>query len=78
VNSTIVPTVMEALDSNMFPVAETIVYDMIHNRHKHQREEHLNKQQSPTIQDKNARRKHQNSRRNDVSTKIFSFDSVFY
>ena len=77
-NSTIVPTVMETLDLVMFPVAETIVYDMIHNRHKHQREEYLKKQQSPNTQDKNARRKHQNSRRNDVSNKIFPFDSVFY
>ena len=41
VNRTIVLTVMEALDLVTYPVAETIIYNMIHNRHKYQREEHL-------------------------------------
>jgi len=31
VNGTVIPTVMEALDSEMFPVSEIIMYDMIHN-----------------------------------------------
>ena len=43
VNGMVVPTVMKALDSDMFPVSETIVYDMIHNRHKYQWEEYLRK-----------------------------------
>jgi hypothetical protein len=74
-----VPAVMEALDSDTFPVVETIVYDMIHNRHKHQREEYLKRQQSSTFQDEQARRKHSNSRRNDViliNEKIL-FDSFY-
>lgn len=40
---------------------------MIHNRHKHQREEFLKKQKETSFQDEQARRKHMNSRRNDVS-----------
>ena len=67
VNRTIVPTVMEALDSVTYPVAETIIYDMIHNRHKHRSEEHLIKQRLVSFQDTQNRRKHMNSRRNDVS-----------
>src|SRR2546421_12638983 len=67
VNRTIVPTVMEALNLIMYPVAETIIYDMIHNRHKHQREEHLIKQRSVSFQDTQNQRKHMNSQRNDVS-----------
>jgi hypothetical protein len=67
VTNTIVPTVMKALDKDMFSVAEGIVYEMIHNRHKHQREEYLKKQQSSAHRDKQNRRKHLNSRRNDVS-----------
>jgi hypothetical protein len=67
VTNTIVPTVMRTLDSEMFSVAEGIVYEIIHNRHKHQREEHLKRQQSSEHQDKQSRRKHLNSRRNDVS-----------
>jgi hypothetical protein len=51
VNSTIVPTVMNALDSEMFPVGDGIVYKMIHNRHKHQREEYLKSLQSSIYRD---------------------------
>src|SRR2546421_2408693 len=75
VNRIIVPTVMEALDLVTYPVAETIIYDMIHNRHKYRREEHLIKQQSVSFQDTQNRRKHMNSRRNDVS---ILFCSLYY
>ena len=78
VNGMVVPTVMEALDLDMFPVSETIIYDMIHNRHKHQREEYLRKKQPLSIQDKQARRKHQNSRRNEVSNKLVLFNSFYF
>src|SRR6184192_277929 len=57
VNRTIVPIVMKALDLVTYPVAETIIYDMIHNRHKHQCEEHLIKQRSVSFQDTQNRRK---------------------
>ena len=72
VNNTIVPTVMEALDAEVFQVTEAVVYEIIHNRHKHQREEYLKKQQSEQIQDEQNRRKHLNSRRNDVNIKPFT------
>src|SRR5205814_9561064 len=75
VNRTIVPTVMEALDSVTYPVAETIIYDMIHNRHKHRYEEYLIKQRSVSFQDTQNQRKHMNSRRNDIS---ILFDSLCY
>ena len=68
VNRNIMPTIMEALDSITYLVVKTIIYDMIHNRHKHRREEHLIKQRSLTFQDTQNRRKHMNSRRNDVSS----------
>ena len=73
VTTTIIPAVMDALDKEIFSVSEGIVYEMIHNRHKHQREEYLNKQQSASHQDKQHRRKHMNSRRNDVSFIQFFF-----
>ncbi|CAG8731882.1 17927_t:CDS:2 [Rhizophagus irregularis] len=53
VTGTIIPTVMKVLDLDAFLVTEAVIYDMIHARHKHQREEHL------------TRKKHLNSRRND-------------
>ncbi|CAB5365345.1 unnamed protein product [Rhizophagus irregularis] len=67
VNNTIVPTIMKTLDLDIYPISEAIVYDMIHNRHKHQREEFLKKQKETSFQDEQARRKHMNSRKNDVS-----------
>ena len=70
VNDTIIPTVMQTLDLETFPISEFIVYEMIHNRHKHRREEHLRKQQSKELQDKKKRKKHLNSRRNDVSNEL--------
>ena len=66
--NTIVPVVMKTLDKDMFSVSEGIVYEMIHNRHKHQREEFLKKQQSSANQNKQNRRKYLNSRRNNVSS----------
>ena len=76
VNRTIVPTVMEALDLVTYSVAKTIIYDMIHNRHKHRREEHLIKQRSVSFQDTQNRRKHMNSQRNNVSI-LFGFFVIF-
>ncbi|PKY61398.1 hypothetical protein RhiirA4_522086 [Rhizophagus irregularis] len=64
VNGTIVPTVMNALDSDTFPVTEGVIYDIIHIRHKHQREEHLKKSRNEEYQDEQTRRKNLNSRRN--------------
>jgi hypothetical protein len=74
INNTIVPTVIQALDTNIFPVSEQIIYDLIHNRHKHQREEFIKKQQSVSLQQQQARRKHLNSRRNDVNTLLIHFN----
>jgi hypothetical protein len=61
---------MSALDSDTFPVTDGIVYNLIHARHKHQREEHLKKSRTSEFQDKQARRKHLNSRRNEVSNEL--------
>jgi hypothetical protein len=72
VNNNIVPTVMETLDLETFSVSEGIVYEIIHNRHKHKREEHLMKQKSEKNRDECLRRRHFNSRRNDVSDESFT------
>ena len=69
---------MEALDDELFKVSEQIVYEMIHNRHKHQHEEHLKSQRFSNIVDEQKRRKHHNSRRNDVSNKPIIFGSFGY
>src|SRR5215831_12778659 len=74
VNNTIVPTVIATLDAETFPVTDAVVYEIIHSRHKHQREEYLIKQQSEKYQDEQNRRKHLNSRRNDVNNELVLFD----
>ena len=58
---------MSALDLDTFPVTDGIIYDLIHIRHKHQREEHLKKLRDEAYQDKQTRRRNLNSRRNAVS-----------
>lgn len=73
VTGTITPAVMEALDETTFNISEGVVYELIHNRHKHQREEYLKKQHSTKYQDEQNRRKHLNSRRNDVSNEPVLF-----
>ena len=58
VNTVIVPTVMNTLDLETFPVSESVVRKMIYSRHKHQREEYKIKQKSPAEQDKYYRKKY--------------------
>ena len=48
------PSVLDALDSELFSISEEIVREMIHNRHKHQRESHLGKHKSETIKTEQA------------------------
>jgi hypothetical protein len=69
---------MEALDKETFSVGETLLYEMIHNRHKHQREEHLRKSQPIQQQDEQSRRKHMNSRRSDVSNGSILIGSLLF
>jgi hypothetical protein len=77
VNLTIVPAILKLLDRNTFPITSGVVYDILHNHHRHQREEHLKKGRSSTFQDKQNRRRHGNSRRSDVS-KESAYDILFY
>ncbi|CAG8808750.1 22598_t:CDS:2, partial [Dentiscutata erythropus] len=60
------PTVISTLNLEMFPVSEAIVYDMIHRCHKHKSEKHLFKQQPIVHQNKRAKQKHRNNRKNEL------------
>lgn len=66
VNNVIVPTAMNTLDQDTFPVLDSIVYDIIHKLHRHRREEYLMKLRSETEQEAQKRRKHRNCRRSEV------------
>ena len=70
VNKVIIPTIMDTLDPDTFPIIENIIYKVLHNLHRHKREDYLMKNRSELDQDTNKRRKHKNSRRSEVSNVI--------
>jgi hypothetical protein len=70
VNKVIIPTVIDALDQDTFPVVEGIVYEILHKLHRHQREEYLMKKKPDLEQDEQKRRKHRNGRRSTVSDNL--------
>ncbi|CAG8543179.1 35000_t:CDS:2, partial [Racocetra persica] len=63
--NTIILTMMNALDPEIFLVAKNIVYDIIHIRHKNQHKLYLFKQQPTTHQDNRIREKHMIGRKNE-------------
>lgn len=66
VTKTIIPALFKVLDTNKYPISENVLYEMIHQRHRHQREESLNKKKDESEQAKEVKRKHANSRRSEV------------
>lgn len=67
VNSSIIPSIMNNINNNIFPITDEIIYSILHSLHRHRREEHL-KKNLPFIERKFQRkRKHSNSRRYIVS-----------
>jgi hypothetical protein len=68
VNRYIIPVVQKAIKKK-FPVVDGIVKYIIHERHRHQREELLNQQRGADWNDTERRRRHANSRRSEVSKK---------
>ena len=73
VNGTMIPTIQASLDHSTYPVDDNIIYDIIHERHRHQRESYLLGLKNATEQDMQARRRHKNARAREVS-----YQSVIY
>ena len=46
VNRLIIPIIQKSIDRNIFPVDDGIIRHIIHERHRHQREELLNRAKS--------------------------------
>jgi hypothetical protein len=70
---TIMPHLMRILDLDTYPIGEGVVYEMIHQRHRHQRDHLRNKMKSEVERKKWEERKHLNSRRLEVNINI-----IFY
>jgi len=64
---TIVPNLMKVLDLDTYPIGEGVVYEMLHQRHRHQREHLRNKKKPEEERKKELERKHKNSRRLEVN-----------
>ena len=58
---------MDVLDTDVFPVVDDIVYDMVHNLHRHRREEFLKGDRLTPDRKLEGKRKHSNTRRYNVS-----------
>ena len=67
---TIVPNLIKTLDLDTYPIGEGIVYEMIYQRHRHQRDNFRNQNKPENEKKKEAERKHQNSRRLEVNIDI--------
>ena len=79
VNNHIIPTIQKSINKKIFPVADSIIKYIIHERHRHQRETLLNRKKGSEWNDADERRKHANSRRNDVRKKNrFVLFTTFY
>src|SRR5205823_7985081 len=74
VTRTIMPTLMKTLDLVTYPIGEGVIYEMIHTRHCHQRENDRNKKKSETKKKREVERKHRNSRRLEVNI----LSTIFY
>lgn len=66
VTTTIIPTLCKVLDTEAYPVSENVLYEMIHQRHRHQRENLMNNNKTRSERKRVVRRKHANSRRSEV------------
>src|SRR6266487_4088964 len=76
VTKNITPTLMKTLDLVTYPIGEGVIYEMIHRRHHHQRENDQNKKKLETEKKREAERKYRNSQRlkvNILSTVFMSY-----
>ena len=66
VTTSIISALLKVLDPEMYPIGEGVLYEMIHQHHRHQREEMLRKKKDKAIQTKETQRRHGNFRKKEV------------
>jgi hypothetical protein len=67
------PNLMKTLDLSTYPIGEGVIYEMMHQRHRHQRSNLQDKGKPEDEKKRAARRKHANSRRLEVNINV-----IFY
>ncbi|GES94282.1 zinc finger protein 318 isoform X1 [Rhizophagus clarus] len=81
VTKMIIPVLFKVLDTKAYPISENMLYEIIHQRHRHQREDLLNKNKAEYEQTKEIRRKHANSRRSELKKSEINpivMENVYY
>jgi hypothetical protein len=63
----IIPIIQKTINKKSFPVSDGIIKHIIQERHRHQRETYNHRNWDANWNDREKRRKHANSRRNEVS-----------
>jgi hypothetical protein len=61
---------MKTLDLVTYPIGEGVIYEMIHQRHRHKRDNLRVKNKSENDIKKEIGQKHQNSRRSEVNINV--------
>lgn len=64
---TIAPTIKRMLDPEIYPVSENVIYQIIHQRHRSQRDTYRINKKTPGEKRKESKRKHKNRRRSEVN-----------
>jgi hypothetical protein len=63
---TIIPTVKQLLDSDIYPISENVIYEIIHRRHRSRRNSYRISKKPEEERKKESQRKHKNTRRSEV------------
>ncbi|GES77771.1 hypothetical protein GLOIN_2v1772262 [Rhizophagus clarus] len=66
VTKMIIPVLFKILDTKAYLISENVLYEMIYQRHHHQKEDLLNKNKAEHERTKETRRKHTNSYRSEL------------
>ena len=64
---------MKTLDLVTYPVGESVIYEMLHRRHCHKRNNEHNRKKEENERKKDAEKKHRNSQRLEVNINV-----IFY
>jgi hypothetical protein len=76
-NKHIIPIVQRTINKKLFPVSDGIIKHIIQERHRHQRETYKHRNRDANWNDREKRRKHANSRRNEVSKQSVIIFAIF-
>ncbi|CAG8820244.1 15781_t:CDS:1, partial [Dentiscutata erythropus] len=62
VKISILSRITNTLDKTTFPVVDGVIYKILHQLHRHRRDEFITEQKPAIVVDKHKRRKHNNGR----------------